>query len=305
MTYFFQLQFLRLKRWLTHIGLNPYAGLVIGLIIYVIISEYLFYSTAYANLIYTLLAFSLLIQLSNAQRNDQLKNIFLPRQYRLLRLAENVIVAFPFILYLTFKIELVAALVVLIFSTILVFYSSKIYWKKVVPTPFRKYPYEGIIGFRKNIITIAFAYFILSKGIQVDNYNLGLSGLILTTLICMSFYLKPEPIFYVWIHTKQTNRFLIRKAINALLYLSILYALPFTALVIAFPDKWTISVLIYLVSCIWMGNTILAKYSAFPNEIHLPQAILFSLSIIFPPMILVTFWLFYVQSLKKLKPILK
>lgn len=305
MTYFFQLQFLRLKRWLTHIGLNPYTGLVIRLIIYVVISEYLFYSTAYAYLIYTLLAFSLLIQLSNAQRNDQLKNIFLPRQYRLLRLAENVIVAFPFILYLTFKKELVAALVVLILSTILVFYSSKIYWQKVVPTPFRKYPYEGIKGFRKNIITIAFAYFILSKGIQVDNYNLGLSGLILTTLICMSFYLKPEPVFYVWIHTKQTNRFLIRKAINALLYLSILYALPFTALVIAFPDKWTISVLIYIVSCIWMGNTILAKYSAFPNEIHLPQAILFSLSIILAPMILVTFWLFYVQSLKKLKPILK
>jgi len=50
---------------------------------------------------------------------------------------------------------------------------------------------------------------------------------------------------------------------------------------------------------------ILAKYSAYPNEMSLPQGILFSLSLMLPPALFITIPLFYYQSIKSLTSILK
>ncbi len=50
-----------------------------------------------------------------------------------------------------------------------------------------------------------------------------------------------------------------------------------------------------------MMTIILAKYSAYPQEMNIPKGILIAFSIYFPPFLLVLIPLFYLKSVKKLK----
>lgn len=305
MKYYFKLQSTRLIRWSKNMGLNPYLGLILGLLIFLVFSKVLYYKTEYANWIYSAIIISLIFNLSDVKRNSLLINSFESKKYYLIRIIENSLIALPFHIYLLFEKEFLVAFLFIPIVIVFAFINSNQQWSKTTPTPFKKLPFEFIIGFRKTFWLIAIAYFLIFKAIQVENYNLGLAGLGLIFLTSMSYYQKPEAEYFVWIHTDRTKLFLKLKFLVALICVSILSGIPLIAMIVYFSSNWLTTVMVYLVACIFLGSMIVAKYSAYPYEMNIPQAIFYALSLLFPPMLPVAIGIFYSQSKKRLEPILE
>jgi len=302
---YFAIQHRRLRRWLTDLGINPYVGYVLAFLAFFLSSKLLFFKTTYASWIYLFVATSAIYNIGNRKRNNRLKSIFSSKDYPLIRISENCLAILPFWVYLLYELQFLQALIVLILAVLLAFVTSPKIWHKVIPTPFRRYPFEFIVGFRKTFWMVAIAHFLVFKAIQVDNYNLGLFALVLIFFIAMFYYHKPEPGYFVWMHTNNTDGFLKEKFLSSVVCMSILSVLAFLVMLIAFSVMWLTTCLVYLAAFVLPGSMLVAKYSSYPHENNIPQAILYAISFMFPPMLLFTIWIFYKQSKRRLDPILE
>ncbi len=220
-------------------------------------------------------------------------------------MVENGIVALPFLLYLLYEKEYLIALILWIAVFFVALISLNINSTKTIPSPFSKRPFENIIGFRKSFILIGLLYFILFKAIQVDNYNLGMFSFGAIYLVCMSFYLKPEQKYFVWIFNDNINGFLKRKIIDAFICSSILMIPALIGLVIFDHKNFFLPIGVSLIGLIFLVSMIFAKYASYPNEMNVPQGILFALSIWFPPMLLIVIPLYYKRCKQNLASILE
>lgn len=304
MKYYFSIQRTRLSRKLKDLGINPYIAGVLSVVVFIVGSKMLFIKTDFASWIYVSFLISLLVKLIDHNRINQLKNIFLKADYLKLRIIENSFLVLPFLLYLGYEEKWYFVMATFFLVPIFAFISNKRRWISTLPTPFRKWPFEFIVGFRKTFWLIGFAYFLIFKAIQIGNYNLGIFGLGLIFLICMSFYQKPESKYFVWIYNFSAKQFLLRKFVIAVIGAFILSILAWLALIIGFPENWLISSGVLGLGFVFQSSIIVAKYSAYPSEMSLPQAVFYVLSLLFPPLLLVSIWIFYKQSLKRLEPIL-
>lgn len=305
MIYYLKLQSIRLQRWLRELGINPLLGLIVSALLFFILSKALFYKTDYAKWIYLLVAMSVVLKCCEQKRTNTLRSIFNSKDFILIRVIENGIVAFPFTVYLLYKKEF--GLVLIFFAAIILmaFLRIRQYVIKPIPTPFKRHPFEFIVGFRKTFWLILLAYFLVFKGMQVENYNLSLFGVLLNFIISLFYYQKPETEYFVWIHSYQVKDFLRLKIVTSIVCITMLSFLPLTAILIAFSSKWLITLLVYIVGYVLLATMVLAKYSAFPREMSIPHAILFGLSLMFPPMLMFAIWIFYSKAKKKLEPILR
>jgi len=299
------LQGKRLERKLTEIGINPIFGYLLMLLGFLFLSKYLFYKTEYAAWIYGVLALSSVLGLCDVKRNDMLRSIFRKTAFYSIRAVENVALALPFALHLLYEGRYAMALGLLPLALLAVFANFRQAFYVTIPTPFCKLPFEFIVGFRKSLLFLLLAGFLLYKGLEISNFNLAIFSLGLVFLISMSFYLEPEALYFVWIYKLNATGFLRQKMLHALICVSIV-SLPFLLfLSVGFPDKIWIVAITQLVGYGMLIAVLLAKYSAFPDTMSLPQGIFFALSLWFPPMLLITIPIFYVQSKKRLKPILE
>ena len=305
MRYYFKLQYKRLERWLKEMGINPTIGLLLLLLLFILSSKFLFYKTEYANWIYLIVTASLIFKLSDRNRNDNLESIFPSQDYFVLRLIENGLFALPFISCLLFEKEYLTILILITITGLMAFVRTNQYFNKTLPTPFKKFPFEFIVGFRKTFWIVIIAYFLIVKSIQVGNYNLGIFGLALIFIISMFYYHKPESEYFVWIHNYRTVDFIKKKILTSFVCISILSFLGLLGMMVGFLSNWTTTILVYFVGYVILGSMIVAKYSAYPHEMNIPQGILYALSLMFPPMLAVAIWIFYSQSKKKLEPILE
>jgi hypothetical protein len=140
--------------------------------------------------------------------------------------------------------------------------------------------------------------------VYADNFNLGIAALILTFLICITFYLNPENEFYVWIFNSLPGKFLFGKLKTAIVYSTFLTLPVVIVLMIFFVDKTLIIAGFQLLGYIYLSVIILAKYSSFPHQVNLPQFIILALSVWFPPLLIAVIPFFYRQSVKRLNKIL-
>lgn len=304
MKYYFTLQFLRAKRWMVENGVHPVLGLVSAMIIYFVASKYLFYRFELAPWVYLGMAILLISGFGSKFRNRQLSLIFDGMAYRKIKLAENILVALPFSIFMICEQHVLQALVLLVSAVLLAIIQVEYRFSKVIPTPFRKYPFESIIGFRRTFFFIIVLYLILAKAIQIDNFNLGMVTLGFLYLIMLSYYYKPESRYFVWIFSDTAKSFLSKKIWSSSICASMV-ALPVVIiLILVYPSYWYIPVVISLVGNVFIIATILAKYSVFPKEMNVPQALLLGLSIWMPPILLLTLPLFYRKSIKNLDQIL-
>lgn len=305
MKFYFTLQFNRLCRWFEEIGINAWLGIVFSIFLFVLSSAYLFIKTNYAPWIYCILASYILIYLSNKNRNDQLRIIYNKKPYRKLRLIENGLIVTPFILFVIFKHAFLFIIPLFTIAIALVFFNSNLNWNKVLPTPFKKFPFEFIVGFRKTFLFFLFSFFLIYKAIQVDNYELGLSALGASFFTIMSFYTNPEKKYFVWIFSKNPSGFIKRKMIDASLCTFILTTPALIILLTCFQENILITIALNLIGYIFVYSIIVAKYSAFPKQMNIPQALLYVLAIGFAPLMLVIIPIFYIKSKGKLTPILE
>lgn len=138
-----------------------------------------------------------------------------------------------------------------------------------------------------------------------DNFNLGVFALLLVFPVLLSFYSKLENEYYVWTFTDTPKGFLINKIKTGLVYLSILVIPILIVLGIFFLSETFTLFIFMLLGYVYLVTIILAKYSAYPNEMNLPQGILIGISLLFPPILIGIIPFFYLQSIKRLNDILE
>jgi hypothetical protein len=302
--HYFQLQFTLLNRHISEFGLVPWLGYLLSILLFSGLSFFLYYRTEYAPYLLVFGAFSAVLNMGERSRNDFLKSIFKSEEYRKIRLFENGIIAIPFLIILLVKGDYWMALATAAGSILMAFVQFGRSSNFTLPTPFRRWPFEFSMGFRKTFSFHLLAYFLTFMAISVGNFNLGVFSLVLVFMVCLTYYSEVEVTYYVWVHAQQPTSFLWLKIKTGLLYSSML-SLP-VAITLCFfnPGYWHIILAFQLLGYAYLSTLILAKYSAFPSSMGLPQSILLALCFTMPPLLLVAAWLFYRQSTRRLQPIL-
>jgi hypothetical protein len=281
-------------------GIHPLLGVFLSVLIFVGSSVALYSATVYANWVFLGVAILTVLKISGSQRIELLKTLFQTGDYYKIRLIENSVVSLPFIVFLTIQNSLEFAAGVAVSAVLLAMVGRKSSLNFVIPTPFKRMPFEYVVGFRGAIVMFFVAGFILYKAIEYSNFNLGLFALGVVALVSISFYFKPEDEFFVWVHSSISQDFLRKKIIIGILgYLML--TLPFmVALGSFFSTKLLFIIGLGVVGMLFLIAVILAKYAAFPNEISLPQAVFIGVCVWFPPLLFIVIPYFYVQSNKKL-----
>src|SRR5690606_1791957 len=124
-----------------------------------------------------------------------------------------------------------------VLSIVFAFLSFRTFGRSI-PTPFTKQPFEFIIGFRRSYLLLLVLYVLAGIGFYVCNPNLVLFCLACIALICICYYLLPEPIFYLWNDHHTAKGFLMRKFGRGILHCLLLTLLLLLIFVLFFPADW-------------------------------------------------------------------
>jgi len=171
---------------------------------------------------------------------------------------------------------------------------------RAFPTPFSRRPWEFTSGFRKSWPLLLVAAFLLTMGLRVDNFELSIFSACIPGFVAMGYYGKPEPGFYVWVHTFTPRGFLHRKLALGCTQLFLL-GLPFlVAVLVYFPERWLIIFSLQLLIQFYLILMITAKYANYPEEIDLQHSFLIGGGVILPPLLLGIIPFFYRRALGRL-----
>jgi len=298
--YYFKLQLKRINRLLVDLGFNVVLGYALVGFVFIIASFTLFEKLQFAKYLYAIVAILPAYVIGDAKRNEYLKMLFPTNTFHKLRLLENFMVCIPFVVFLFFKMAFLEACLVLVAALSLSFFSQNSISTFALPTPFYKKPFEFIIGFRSSWLILLGCIALTIIGVSVDNFNLGVFALLVTQLTCLNFYLKPEPEFYVWVHAFTPVEFLWYKMFSAFLHSLILSAPISLMLLLFYPGFWYVVIAVLLLAVLYLWLSILGKYAYYPMPINLFQLFGVSISIVFPPFILISLPYFYVKAKQNL-----
>ncbi len=301
---YFQLQFKILNRKMIDFGLPLLIGYTLLPIVFILLSNYLFKNTEFANYIYSLIALSFVSKLSEPKRNDFLKSIFNKDKYKKLRVIENVIYCLPFTLFLIYKTQFIFSVILNLSVIIITLFNFSTNTNITIPTPFSKKLFEFTIGFRKTFYIFPIAYFLTYISVSVENFNLGIFSMLLVGITCFSYYSKIENEYFVWNYNLSPKEFLIEKTKTCLFFYSLLSLPIIITLGFSFINQIDVLIVFILLCYAYLTTIIFAKYSYFPNEMNISQSILIAISFMFPPILIVFIPLFYSQSIKKLNSVL-
>lgn len=301
---YLQLQYRMTNRKLATLGFHPVVGYLVLLLVFVGGSCFLYLKTDYANYLYTIFTLSIIAKLSERRRNYFLKSIYNKIDYLKLRLIENSIILFPFLVFLAFKQSFYTMIIICVIGLSMALVNFRVGSNFTIPTPFSKRPFEFVVGFRNTFYFYFGIAFLLYQSIITNNFNLGVFAFIIVYLISISYYSKPENEYYVWIFNQTPKEFLLEK-IKIALWNTTLLSIPVIGiLVFYFPSFWYFVLLVLLMGYLYLSTFILAKYSNFPNEMNLPHGIMFGVCFMFPPLILVLIPYFYSLSTNRLNALL-
>jgi hypothetical protein len=171
---------------------------------------------------------------------------------------------------------------------------------RAFPTPFSKRPWEFATGVRKSWPLLLIAAFLLTMGLRVDNFELSVFSGCIPGFVAMGYYGKPEPGFYVWVHTFSPRAFLHRKLLLGCTQLFLL-GLPFlAALLFFFPEELLIIFLSQLLIQLYLILMVTTKYANYPEEIDLQHSFLMAAGMVLPPLLLGVIPFFYRRALGRL-----
>ncbi|MEZ4854553.1 ABC transporter permease [Flavobacterium sp.] len=301
---YFNLQFVMTNRKIKETGLDPFLGYLLGLLVFVLLSEYMFSKTAFAKYLLLLACFSLQFKLSEKNRTDFLLATFGNKTKIKIRILENVIVCLPFVLFLLYKSLFFEAGILLLCSVFFASFSFHTNFDLTIPTPFSKKPFEFSTGFRKTFFIFLIAYVLTVVAIKVNNLNLGIFAFLLIFLTSISYYIKPENEYYVWIYSESPNVFLRNKVLKASKNVTLIAIPVLISLLVYYPNEFGLILIFFLIGLLFLWTVIFAKYAAYPREMNLTEGILIALAISFPPLLLIILPFFYKKSITKLKYLL-
>ena len=301
---YFYLQYLMINRKMKDSGIHPLVGCILGLLGFVLLSAYIFQKTEFAKYLVVLSCISLLLNISDNNRTDFLISTFGNYLKNKIRIIENVMISTPFVVLLMYKNAFIESIILFSVSLISGIYSYQNDFNFSTPTPFSKRPFEFLIGFRKTFYIFPIAYILTIIAINVSNFNLGIFSMVLVFLVSMGYIINPEQEYYVWIYSHTPKAFLKNKIITSTLYTTLLIAPIIISLFIFYPNRFEMTLLFFLIGHVFTWTLILAKYSAYPREINMPEGVMLAFCLYFPPMLLAILPFFYNKSINKLNVLL-
>lgn len=301
---FFQLQKVIVERFLKGWGLAPWLVYLLLPVLFSAVCLLLIERTEYAA--YAIAAGSLTAYkwFSGRERNDFLQLQFGKTEFRKIRLLENGLVTLPFAVLFLFKGFWALALVQLLVGGAMTLRSGGGFTSFALPTPFSRHPFEFALGFRQSWWLLLVAVFLLVMGIRADNFELATFSWFVTVFTAMSFYQRPEPGFYVWVHALTGRQLLNRKLLLGCGHLVLLGAPFVIALLVFFPGQWALVAGGQLLALLYLSLTITVKYTAYPDEVDLVRGFILASGIVFPPLLLFLVPYYYQQAVRQLGLIL-
>lgn len=298
---YFNLLLVLTNRKMREAGLHPVLGYLLGFVAFILLSEYIFYKTEFAKYLVILVCLSFQFRLSEKNRTEFLLSTFGDKTKNEIRILENLLVCFPFVSVLLFKGLLFEAGILALCSIVFALVSFHSHFNLSIPTPFSKKPFEFSTGFRKTFFIFPMAYVLTLIAINVDNLNLGIFSFLLILLTTLGYYSTPEQEYYVWVHAETPRIFLKNKVLNASKNATFLTAPILMSLLIFYPTEFALILGIFFLGLLFLWTIILAKYSAYPGEMNLPEGMAIAFSLLFPPLLLAIIPFFYLKSITKLK----
>lgn len=292
---YFKLQAQLIYNRLFDIGLTIIGGMLFFAGLFVGLSVLLFKQLDWAVFIYVPAALYYILRLGTQTRTDFIKTYYTSRSFYKIRLVENGVCTLPFLIVLLVHQQWIASTILSMLSVILVFLKPRIV-QFALPTPFNKRPFEFIIGFRKTFYLYPLLYAVSAFAVYAKNVNIGLFTIIALVLISGSFYSKPEPDYYLSQFGQTASHFLKVKLKDAALHFTILGLPIFIFLLAGFWQEWDFILLLTLLSYLYLAIFVLAKYTAFPNEVSAVSSLFLALSLSFPPLLLVVLPMLYKKS---------
>lgn len=302
---YFKLQFKLLNRTLKEMGSRPIFAYPLGILVFYGLSLLLFVKTEFAQYIYGITALSIVLKASDYKRNEFLKGIFSVKVYRKIRTLENLILVFPFVLFLLYKQIFIMPLILIIGSILFANFNFKSPIRYTIPTPFSKTPFEFPVGFRKTFYFFPLAYYLTVQSIASGNFNLGGVSVLLVALVVLSYYSKPENEYYIWCFKDSAKDFIMGKIKTGLWFFTFLSLPIVISLLVVFPEEFSNLLLFVFMSYTYIITVILAKYSAYPYKMNLIEGMLIGISLMFMPLLIGIIPFLYVKSRNQLKPILE
>ncbi|WMN11632.1 hypothetical protein QYS49_39080 [Marivirga salinae] len=278
---------------------------IIAIITFIGLSIVLFNQYKYAEYLYPIFPIFFSFRLADFKRKEFLKICYGDRKFYLIRFLENLLLSIPFLICLIIYQHYEIAISLFLVVTGFVFTQWRSGFHFIIPTPFQKYPFEFVVGFRKTFLMIAIIFALTIIAIKVDNFYLGLFSIILGFLTSMSYYSFIEDPFYVWSHIEKPRGFLLKKIQHILIFNSLLYLPQTIALSFFFYENIYQILILYGIGNFFLVYIVFIKYAAFPNKIGLKESIILAVTIYFPPLIFITLPYFYFQSLRSLSKVLK
>lgn len=302
---YFRLQISMTNRRFKDAGLEPILAYLILATAFITLSIYLFRKTEYFEYFFLFISLTLTTKLSETRRNEFIKISFRNSDFKKIRIIENLAVATPFFLFLLYKQLFISALILVILTILLASANFRTTLNITVPTPFYRKPFEFTVGFRSTFYLFPIAYILACISVSVNNFNLGIFSMLFLFAITLTYYSKPENEHFVWTYKLTAQQFLFEKIKIALLYSSLLITPIVLILGIGFYQNIDYLLLFLLAGYAFLICMILAKYTAYPNEIGLAQGILIAVSLYFPPILILIIPYFFGQSVSKLKILLR
>ncbi len=302
--YYFQLRAKMTWRWIKEKGIHPLIFIPLILIGSVAALKLLTDRSEYADTLLVIGGWWMVSKSTGGKELTFLKGLFSKRTFSLILAIEVLLISLPVILSLVWMKEWLALALSVVWGMLFRYNAIQVSTSWVVPTPFSRQPFEAVEGFRRFwpawivlVIAMPFPYY-------VDNSNLGLFILFATIFLFQSFFQVIEPSYFVWFHKHTPASFIWMKMRWSIVHLSIWMVTQALLFIFLFNEVWWHALVVYAIGVIWMPLLIVAKYAIFPASLPIPEGIAVGLSMIFPPLMIVTVPYFYLRASRNLQPLL-
>jgi hypothetical protein len=304
MLFYFKLQYKRLYRNAKDNNSNFYFAAPVTLLLLIAIGSIVIQNIQFGSEIIAAISLFLLVSLNSGKHKEFLYFHFQRKEVIFIKQIENIIVCLPFSLLLLFHFEWLLAALSLFSGVVLALLPPLRSKSNVTPTPFNKRPFEYTINFRKYWLILIGLYAISVIGFSVHNYNLICVVLLLISASQLSYFKDAEPAEWIWIYNKNPKNFLLKKIALVSLQSALLSFPVALGIVILAPSYWLIVLGILTFGILIVILALLIKYSYYPTVDSLIGSIYLTISILAPPVMLLSIPHFFKNAKQNQKDLL-
>lgn len=313
--YYISMRLKQFWRFFSFNQVNPFIGIIVLPVIFVILSLLLFEKAPYPAWIYTAMAIVSILELQAASSNSFLKEHVNSSTYYRAKLAENILLMLPFTILLIAKNGFVQAGLTIAFVIPYSLYNVKLPKPKLkaLKSPYLPYAIEWHNSFRSFVSVYILHLLLLIPGVISGNFYVYLVPFFLLLFFMNTTYAVVEDKFFIWVYRTSARQFLARK----LKALAAGYALSFVLFAVVgavfYAQHIVLLLLCLFAGFVAMAGSLIIKYHFYPGEfvIQLSQMLFLGFvlgGLVSPPLFIVALLIIifsFFKAKKNLKTILQ